>query len=387
MRMSAWAGLTLSAALLLLSGCKGFWDAPSSSNNGGGGGSTSKSSGNYYVLNAATGQIVGQYVNAGTVTALAGSPYALPEAPLAIAMAPNGNFLYVSTASGIYLYTIASNGQLTLSNGGTPISSDAAATMQVDATNSWLVEAVSGIAGMYAIPINASTGAMRSTVEQQVALPGSAAQQLTISPDDLRVFVAMGGNGTAVVPFSSGATNPFGTVSTIGVEKTGGAALSVAVDPLDRIFYIGETAATTGSNTGGLRAFNLSTMTELTGSPFASQGLAPYWILPWSTGGYVYVANRQVSGSSTGVIAGFSIASSSGTYALTALGKTFAAGTHPVALAEDSTATFVFAVNYDGSPDLTGYIQDATNAGYLDQVVTATTGTDPVNATAIAATP
>lgn len=386
MRMHVWAGLALASGLLL-SGCKGFWDAPSGSGGGGGGGSTTKSSGNYYVLNAATDQIVGQYVNAGKVTALAGSPYALPDAPIAIAIAPNGSFLYVSTASGIYLYTIATNGQLTLSNGGSPISSDAAATMQVDATNTWLVEAVSGIAGMYAIPINSSTGAMRSTVEEQVALPGSTVQQLAISPDDLRVFVAMGANGTAIVPFASGATNPFGTVSTIGVEKTGGAALSVAVDPLDRIFYIGETAATTGSNTGGLRAFNLATMQELAGSPFASQGLAPYWILPWSTGGYVYVVNRQVSGSSTGVIAGFSIATNGGVPALTALGKTFAAGTHPVALAEDSTATFVFAVNFDGGPDLMGYTLDATNAGYLDKVVTAATGTDPVNATAIAAAP
>jgi len=35
----------------------------------------------------------------------------LPTAhPIAIAVAPNGNFLYVSTAGGIYLYTIESGG-------------------------------------------------------------------------------------------------------------------------------------------------------------------------------------------------------------------------------------------------------------------------------------
>lgn len=385
MKMSAWARLAL-AAPLLLSGCKGFWDAPTSSGSGGTG-TTTESSGNFYVLNAATDQIAGEYVNQGTVTALAGSPYALPDAPLALAIAPNGNFLYVSTPSGIYLYSIGSSGQLTLGNTGAPISGDAAGTMQVDATNSWLVEAVSGTGEVFAIPINSSTGAAASNVEQHAVLPGSAIQQLAISPDDLRVFAAMGSDGTAIVPFTSGGTNPFGTVSSIGVEKTGGAALSVAVDPLDRIFYIGETAATTGTNTGGVRAFDLSTMKEISGSPFASQGLAPYWILPWSTGSFVYVVNRQVSGSSTGVIAGFAIGATSGVYSLTALGSTFAAGTHPVALAEDSTATFVFAVNYDGSPDLTGYTLDGTNAGYLDQVVKAATGTDPVNATAVVAAP
>ena len=385
MKMVAWARLAL-AAPLLLSGCKGFWDAPTTT-SGGGTGTTTASSGNFYVLNAAKDEIAGEYVNKGTVTALAGSPYPLPDAPIAIAVAPNGNFLYVSTVSGIYLYAIASSGQLTLGNTGAPISADAAASMQVDATNSWLVEAVSGTGEVFAIPINSSTGAMTSTVEQRAILPGAAIQQLAISPDDLRVFVAMGLDGTAIVPFNSGVTNPFGTVSAIGVEKSGGAALSVAVDPLDRIFYIGETAATTGSNTGGLRAFDLATMKEIAGSPFASQGLAPYGILPFSTGGYVYVVNRQVSGSSTGVIAGFALGSTSGVYSLTALGSTFAAGTNPVALAEDSTGTFVFAVNYGGSPDLTGYTLDATKVGYLDQVVTAATGTDPVNVTAIAAAP
>ena len=61
-----------------------------------------------------------------------------------------------------------------------------------------------------------------------------------------------------------------------------------------------------------MRAFDFAslggtTVTEISGSPFASQGLAPYSILPLATGDYVYVVNRQVSGSSTGVIAGFSI--------------------------------------------------------------------------------
>ena len=40
-------------------------------------GTTTLSSGDIYVLNVATSQMVGLYVNAGTLTALPGSPYTL----------------------------------------------------------------------------------------------------------------------------------------------------------------------------------------------------------------------------------------------------------------------------------------------------------------------
>jgi hypothetical protein len=60
-------------------------------------------------------------------------------------------------------------------------------------------------------------------------------------------------------------------------------------------------------------------------------------------------------------------------------------GTNPVALAEDNTGAFIFAVDYAGSPDLKGYVFDTTNVGYLDAVVSESTGTDPVQASAIAA--
>jgi len=379
MTIGKWARLAL-LATLLLAGCKGFWDAPTSS----GGGTTTASSGNFYALNVETRQIAGYFINAGVATALTGSPYPLPAAPIAITVAPNNDFLYVSTAIGIYVYTIASDGQLTLGNSSAPISSDQATSMQVTASNSWLVEAVSGASQVYAIPINTSTGVATSTTEQFAPLPASTIQQVAISPDDLHVFVAVGTGGTAVIPFTAGDTNPFGAVTTIGVKNVGGAALSVAVDPTDRLLYIGETVATSGSNTGGLRVLNLSTLTELSGSPYPSGGLAPYSILPISSGDYVYVVNRQVSGSSTGVIDGFSISSTNSVYSLTALGSTFSVGTNPVALAEDNTDTFVFAVDFGGNPDLKGYTFDSTNAGYLDSVISVNTGTDPVEASAIA---
>jgi 6-phosphogluconolactonase (cycloisomerase 2 family) len=355
--------------------------------------SGASNSGNFYVMNVETKQIAGFYVNAGTLTALSGGTVTVPATPLSLAIAPNGGLLFVGTADGVYVYTISSTGALTLGNSSGPITSDQAISMQVSPDNDWLLEVASGAPYVYAIPIDSSTGAVTSKTEQYAVLPASSVQQVAISADESYVFVAMGADGTATIPFTAANANPFGAVSRIAPVNSAGAAISVAVDPIQsgqtapRLFYIGETAATSGTNTGGLRAFNFSTRTEVSGSPFATQGLAPYSILPISTGNYVYVVNRQVSGSTTGVIAGYSISSSSSTYSLTALGSVFAVGTSPVAMAEDSTGTFVFAVDYGGSPDLEGYTFNSTNAGYLDSAVSSATGTDPVQASGIVAAP
>jgi 6-phosphogluconolactonase (cycloisomerase 2 family) len=388
MRSRYWVCLAMAA--LCLAGCKGFWKAPS--DGGGGGGGTTLSSGDFYVLNVATNEMAGLYVNAGKLTVLPGSPYPLSAAPIAITVAPNNAFLYVSTLGGIFVYTInSSTGQLTVGNSGQPISPDPATSMQVDSTNSWLVEGVSGTSNLFAVHVNPTTGVLQSNQEQTAVLPSSTVQQVAISPDNTYVLVAMGAGGTATLPFSAGNSNPLGSAATIGVKGAAGAALSVAFDPIPsggtapRLFYVGETVAVSGTNTGGLRVFNYSTKQEISGSPLPISGLAPYSILPFSDGNYVYVVSRQTASGSTGVIAGYSITNTNNTLAVTALGSTFSAGTNPQMLAEDSTKQFVFAVNFGGNPDLLGYTIDATNAGYLDKVTSNTTGTDPVQASAIAA--
>jgi len=379
---------------LLLAGCKGFWNAPPATTTT----TTTASSGNFYVMNVAKSQIAGYYIKAGALTALPGSPYVVPATPLSIAVAPNGAFLYMGTSEGIYVYSISSTGELTLGNSSAPISADQAISMQVTPDNSWLIEIASGAPYVYAIGISSTTGVNTSRTEEYATLPASSVEQVAVAPSESYVFVAMGADGTAAIPFAGGSTNPFGGVTRIPTVNSAGAAISVAVDPIvsgqttSRLFYIGETAALNSANSGALRAFEFSTLggslTEISGSPFASQGLAPYSILPISTGDYVYVVNRQISGSSTGVIAGFTVASTtSNTYSLTALGSTFTAGTNPVALSEDGTGSFVFAVDYGGSPDLLGYTFETTNAGYLQSTISASTGTDPVEAGGIASVP
>ncbi len=389
MRIGTCARLLL-AVTPFLAGCGDFWQAPSSS--GSGTTSTTLSSGYFYVLNQETAQIVAYNINSGTLNQI--GAYTLSAAPTAIAIAPGGGFLYVSTVAGIYLYDIGSSGALTIGNSGGVVSSDPAAAIAVDTTGAWLVDAVQGTTGFQldATPItSAGTFTGGTVATKQYAVTSATVHQIAISGDDLHVFVAAGAGGAIVVPFTAADSAPLATTGTvIAPVTTGGAALSVAVDPSStpRLFYIGETLASGGS-TGGLRVFEYSslggTLTQVSGSPFASGGTAPNAILPITSGDYVYVANG--TGLSTaGNITGFSITSSDSTYTI-ATGDTASAGIQPFGLAEDSDSNFVLAASEGGSYDLEAYIFDTTTAGKLDVSITSSTGTDPTEAIAVAAVP
>jgi len=389
-------GLCL-AFFLILAGCKGFWDLPASTPSNPTT-PTTLSSGVFYVLDQTAKEVVGYAITSGTLGAISGGTQTLSAAPFSIAVAPNGDFLYVGTVNGVYLYTIGSGGALSIGNNGAAIASDIPATMVI--SGSWLVDAFNvstTSVEINAIPIDASTGVYTGSgapPSQTFTVANTpVVKQMVLSPDSANLFVALGTGGTIVVPFASGNANPLGaTATTIPLATSGGSALSVAVDPsaTPRLFYIGETLAVGAS--GGLRAFDYSslgsaTLTQATGSPIASGGLAPNAILPLANGDYVYVANGQGL-TSAGNIAWFPITASGTTYTVAA-GKTVTSGIEPSGLAEDSTSNFVLAVSTGGStnsgdPDLEAYTM---SSGALTAALTGATGTDPVGALAIAALP
>lgn len=396
MKAEIGAGLLLASAVLL-SGCSGFWDLPPSSSTTGTT-PTTLSSGVFYALNQTTRQIVGYSINSGKLTTISGATQTLSAAPYSIAVAPGGGFLYVGTVNGIYLYTIASGGSLSLANNGAAISTDIAAGMAV--SGSWLVDAFTNASGgvqLDAIPISASTGAYAGcsgcTVPLQTFnIANASVTQMVLSPDGANLFVALGKGGSIVVPFVAANSNPLGsTATTIAVLNSGGSALSVAVDPTTRLFYIGETLANSSGTSGGLRVFNYtslgSTLTQAPGSPIATGGLSPNAILPIASGEYVYVANGA-GNTAAGNVAWFPITASGTTYTI-ASGSSIATGIQPLGLAEDSEDNFVLAVSSGGStssgnPDLDAYTM---SSGALTSALTSTTGTDPVGAIAIAPLP
>jgi hypothetical protein len=405
MQMRRWSGLWLVLPVVVsvaLAGCKGFWDLPTGSGSGGGGTTpTTLSSGPFYVVDQTTKQIAGYAISSGTLEALSGSPYAVPAAPACIAVAPGGGFLYVGTLNGIYLYTIASDGSLTLANGNAAISTDIAAAMVV--SGSWLVDAFPTSSGvqMNAIPIDSSTGLYAGSGGappfEAFNISSATVKQMVLSPDGNNLFLALGAAGTIVIPFSTGSANPVGTTATtIGLVNSSGSALSVAVDPTNRVFYIGETLANSSGNSGGLRVFNYSSLgtgtrrslpTQISGSPIASGGLSPNAILPIASGDYVYVANGAGT-TAGGDVAWFPISVSGTTYTIAA-GSSAASGIQPIGLAEDNEDNFVLAVSTGGStssgdPDLEAYTM---SSGALTAAISSKTGTDPVGAVAIAAAP
>jgi 6-phosphogluconolactonase (cycloisomerase 2 family) len=341
------------------------------------------------VLNQKTSQLAALSISSGQLSTIGN--YALPNAPLAIAVAPNGQFMYVSTLSGIYLYTIGSSGALTLGNSGAVISQDPAATMQVDATNTWLVDATSGSNQLNATAINSSTGGLAAAgeSEQHFTLPATTPVQLAISPNDSSscadcyVFVAMDTGGTEEVHFNPSNANPFGSAGNTQVAGPSGGANAVAVDPTNRLFYVGESdALPSNAQPGGLRVFTIASggVAEIAGSPYSTGGAGPSAIQPTSNGNYVYVANQAVSGSSAGNIAGFSVTST----ALSSLGTSAAGPTGVLGLALDSTGSYLLVVDFAGNPDLQAY---TLSSGTLTSSLTVATGTDPVGAVAIAALP
>ena len=128
-------------------------------------------------------------------------------------------------------------------------------------------------------------------------------------------------------------------------------------------------------------------LTQISGSPIASGGLAPNAILPIASGEYVYVANGQ-GHTGSGNIAWFPITASGTTYTVAA-GSNIAGGIEPIGLAEDSDDNFVLAVSTGGStssgdPDLEAFTM---SSGTLTAALTSKTGTDPVGPIAIAALP
>jgi 6-phosphogluconolactonase (cycloisomerase 2 family) len=388
-------GAVLLAAAAFVAGCSGFWTLPPSTSTTTTT-PTTLSSGVFYVLNQTTGQIVAYKIVTGSLTTIGTYPI---TGPTAIAIAPNGDFLYVSTlTNGIFVYNIGSGGALTLGNNNRAISSDPALALQV-ASNSWLIDTfvnASGQVQMDAIPLDSSgtytSGANVPAAYISVANP--TVKQMVLSPKGDYLFLALGSGGAVAVPFSSGSSSPFGsTATTISAANSQQAALSVAVDPTERLFYVGKTNADSAGTSGGLLAFSYSSLTsggaltQISGSPIASGGGSPSAILPEASGDYVYVANGQGE-TGAGNITWFPITASATTYSITS-GSDIASGVFPFGLAEDSDDNFVLAVSTGGTtssgdPDLEAFTM---SSGALTAAVASKTGTDPVGAVAIAALP
>jgi len=332
--------------------------------------------GNYfYVANAsATASLAGFALTTKGMTNTASSPYALGVAPTTLAVTPNGKYIYAGTVGAIYGFSVGSNGDLSLLNGGSAlITNISPSVLRVDPSGNWLIEADAAPQAMV-FSINTSTGTLTQQ-GTQLDLSTGAPNHIAFTPGNGLVYIALGTGGVQICTFSPGS----GTLAKTGVllpKAQGGADNGLAVDPGGKYLFVAETAG------NGLRVLSIAAsgaLTEISGSPFQT-GLGPTAVLVDSTGGYVYVANRT-----DGTISAFALAASG---ALTTVsGSPFATGAQPVDLAEDPSHTYVGVACQGGGPDFQVFtIGSATSAapGGLTSFAK-TTGSNPSGTSAVVA--
>lgn len=356
--------------------------------------SAASASGDFYILNATS--IDGFSIQSGKLTALSGSPTALPAGvtPWAMAIDPTGSFLYVSTNQGIVLYNVGSSGKLTLNSAGS-IADDGAFAIKFDTTGHWLLDASNvspGVPVLTAWPISTTTGlptlAGGNAPSRALVSGGSVAKGgIAVSPDNKLVSVAVGSEtetfGFTVGTDFTGATNPLSTGFDFRTAK-GSAAISVAFDPSTQFLYIGETGVLPSSttNSGALRIIPIASDvlgTEPSDSPYASGGTGPNSILAASNG-YVYVANAVSTGA--GNITSFLVNASAPS--LTVQSNPVTTGNVPFGIAEDSSKNFLIVVNNQGSSPVDAFTFDATTAGQLDpSTLTGSAGAGPIAIVAV----
>jgi len=370
------AGAVLALALCL-PGCGQFFPPLSSTGSGTG---TGTSGGDYvFAGNFGTNpvSVAGFSLASSALTAVSGSPWEVTLEPTALAVTPDDSYLYLGSAEGgIYVYTISSSGAISLGNGGTAVASGIyPAVLRVDPSGKWLLgaDALSGTAYVFQI---LSGGALTPIGSSSITFnQTSPATDLEITPNEDDVFVSCGTAGIYTFTFNDSTGALAWTNKVLSPKKSGDADYGMAISPSGDYLFAAETGIsavrvlTIGSDAG---------LTEVSGSPY-STGLGPYAVLVDSTGSYVYVTNRT-----DGTISAFTLSSAG---ALTAIsGSPFTAGKLPTAIVEDNSDTYIAVACAGGSSDLEVYTIGTSPAGALVSFKTATTGTDPTEASSLAAT-
>jgi 6-phosphogluconolactonase len=378
--------ITLVSIFAGLTGCSGFFQAVIS--NPTGNGVTSFA----YIIHSG-GTLAEYSLSSGVLAPLTGSPVTLPVTPTAIAVSPNNAFVYIGTGTGVFLYTINSDGTLTEGNSNTiiylntAIATPVIRSMVVDSTSSWLIIAYQASTEVDAVPIDPTSGlpttASAFIVNTSAATPSPS---LAIAPANNLVIATLGAGGTDILSFNPKASaSPWDKVTPIPTLSTNSADTAASIDPASAYLFVAEANNATAKSAGSVRMFNITTGAELTGSPYAV-GVNPQAVLADLSGAFVYVANQA-----DGTISGFSLDKTSQT--LSNLGSSstatdFPTGASPIALVEDHSKAYIMAVGSGVNPDLWLYNFDSTtNNGTLDvKTTTSTSSTSPALANGIAVT-
>lgn len=360
---------TLSSALLpllLLLGEVGCGDGDGDGSGGfgtiGGVGTTSI----VYVANSGSDDVSGYSINptTGTLAAIAGSPFPRIANPSAVAVSSNGFFAFVTNAGSsntVTAFRVATNGALLLvpstqaHPNPIPVGMDPVA-LAISPNSQFVYVATRGSDSVTAFAIEdegaltlvSSTGTAANPVSVQGADPAG----MTISPNGQFLYVSSSTSNDVTV-FQIGANGLLTLVPATGANQNpipvgGRAPKSIRISPNGSFLY----TANSGSNT--VTAFQIGTNGLLTlvppiagnPNPISVGGTAPNGIIVSSNGQFLYSANGG------GNVTTFSIG---GGGLLTLVPQSSGslnpvpAGTNPVAVTISTNGQALFVANGGGT--------------------------------------
>ena len=368
-------------AVCFTTGCGNFFVYPGSLTG-------TSSTGDYvYVANGTTESLAGFAVGTGTLTAISGLPLSLGFAPTAVAVNPANTIVFVAGNNGvngfINTYSIGTGGVLSLMTSNN-LGSGSEVSIDVSPDGDWLVGLDANgplvneaIVDEYAINLTSGALTLQTNTGGVYTYTGSSIPTLVprsikFAPSEGYVFVAEGTAGDLVFPFSAGTFSTPQTLIFGAASSTSDNAL--AVNSGSSYLYI----ARSGTG-GGLAVYTVGSggaLNEVTGSPLTA-GNQPFSVLVNKAGTDVYVANQVDS-----TISAYSIASSGAVAALSPATYTTVAASR--ALVIDNSGDYLLAIANGGNPDLSLYSYSSTAEPVFS--TSTSTGTDPTNPVAIAAT-
>ncbi len=341
----------LAASLLPLTACANFFVKPATTTTTTTGSSATTAGDYAYVANSSAGSTsLSEYnLSAGSLTSLGN--ITLGYIPVALAIAPSNNFLYAASAPGssspgIFLYSIDSGGALAVANSGNVLQPDTVAAMALSPDGNWLFTVNSTGITMNEYAVNTSTGAL--TLSSTITLPGtgcllspttttapaSQSCSVAVAPSGGYVVASLGTAGDAVLTYSSalGITgNRFNVIASGFSAGNATGDFSVVLDP-NNYAYI--------ARTGTVAVYGIGSTVVSEGSVSYAAGSIPRGITLNKSSNYVFTANEG-----TGTISSFAI---TGNGALSN-GLSVAGPAHVSALAVDNTGLYLIAVGYDAS--------------------------------------
>ena len=223
---------------------------------------------NAYVVNGNSANVSAYDIAAdGTLTPVAGAPFAAGAAPLGVAVAPDGTHLYVANlgSGNISVYDIAANGALTPVAGSPFPAGGAPAAVALSPDGDHLYATGFLTAGVSAFDVSAG-GALTPVAGSPFAA-GTSPSAIAAAPDGNSIYVANqnSNNVSAYAIAASGALTPLpGSPFAAGSNPTGVAATADG----DHLYV----ANSISSNVSAFDIGAGGVLAPVAGSPFAAGG-------------------------------------------------------------------------------------------------------------------